>query len=67
MMGGEIVNYISEKDTETHRICGTCGEPLPLKEFYKDGKDSEGKVKYRRDCKQCYKNTRVRNLINTFK
>ena len=27
--------------------------------FYKDGKDKNGKPKYRRDCKDCYKATRI--------
>jgi hypothetical protein len=42
------------------RTCGTCGETKPLSEFYKDGKDKEGNVKYRRDCKECYRITRLR-------
>jgi len=42
------------------RTCGTCGEIKPLSEFYKDGKDKEGNVKYRRDCKDCYRITRLR-------
>ena len=50
--------YIGDKDTETHRICGTCGELKPLQDFYKDGKDRKGNVRYRRDCKECYKKVR---------
>jgi len=45
---------------EAVRLCGTCGETKPLSEFYKDGKDKEGNVKYRRDCKECYRITRLR-------
>ena len=51
--------FIASNDTETHRVCGTCNELKPLSEFYKDGKDSSGSVRYRRDCKQCYKRTRL--------
>lgn len=52
--------FVSDKDTETHRVCGSCEELKPLSEFYKDGKDNHGNVKYRRDCKECYKVTRMR-------
>lgn len=51
--------FISERDTDTHRVCGTCGELKPVEMFYKDGKDSHGKVRYRRDCRECYKTTRM--------
>lgn len=47
------------QDTETHRKCGTCGELKPVEAFYKDGKDNKGKVRYRRDCRDCYKRTRI--------
>ena len=53
--------FISDRDTDTHRVCGTCGELKPVTEFYKDGKDKYGKTKYRRDCKACYKRTRIAN------
>ena len=53
------MDYIGSKDTDTHRVCSTCGELKPLSDFYKDGKDAYGKTKYRRDCKQCYKDTRM--------
>lgn len=43
---------------DAHRICGTCGKTKPVAEFYKDGKDNKGNVRYRRDCKDCYKRTR---------
>ena len=51
--------YIGDKDTDTHRICGTCGELKPVEAFYKDGKDRDGKIRYRRDCRDCYKKTRM--------
>lgn len=51
--------FVSNKDTDTHRVCGTCGELKPVDEFYKDGKDNHGNIKYRRDCKSCYKITRM--------
>lgn len=52
-------NFVGDKDTDTHRVCGTCGELKPVEAFYKDGKDSKGNVKYRRDCRECYKKTRI--------
>lgn len=51
--------FVCDKDTDTHRVCGTCGELKPVQDFYKDGKDKNGKTKYRRDCKDCYKRTRI--------
>lgn len=51
--------FISERDTETHRVCGTCGELKPVEAFYRDGKDHRGKIRYRRDCRECYKKTRM--------
>lgn len=51
--------FIADKDTETHRVCGSCGELKPVEAFYKDGKDSHGKIRYRRDCRDCYKKART--------
>lgn len=51
--------YIGDKDTATHRVCGTCGKLKSVDAFYKDGKDSHGNIRYRRDCRECYKNTRI--------
>lgn len=51
--------YLGDQDTDTHRVCGTCGQLKPVNEFYKDGRDSKGNVRYRRDCRDCYKKTRV--------
>lgn len=56
---GLIEQFVASRDTLTHRICGSCNESKPLKDFYKDGKDTHGKVRYRRDCKDCYKKTRI--------
>lgn len=53
-------DYISSKDTSTHRVCGTCGVLKSVDTFYKDGTDSDGNVKYRRDCKDCYKVKRIK-------
>lgn len=52
--------FVSDKDTKSHRVCGCCDELKPVEEFYKDGKDNHGNIKYRRDCKDCYKITRMR-------
>jgi transcriptional regulator NrdR family protein len=51
--------FVSSRDTDTHRVCGTCNQLKPLSAFYRDGKDSNGKIKYRRDCKDCYKRIRM--------
>lgn len=51
-------DFIGAHDTKTHRVCGTCGKLKPVEEFYKDGMDKKGNVKYRRDCKDCYKKQR---------
>lgn len=52
--------FVSTNDTATHRVCGTCGELKPVTDFYRDGKDKDGNPRYRRDCKECYKVTRMR-------
>ena len=56
----QSVAILDARGDEMVRMCGTCGETKPLSEFYKDGKDKEGNVKYRRDCKDCYRITRLR-------
>ena len=50
--------FVALNDSDTHRTCGTCGKTKELEQFYKDGKDSHGRVRYRRGCKDCYKRTR---------
>ena len=55
--------FVATKDTDTHRVCGTCGQLKPVEEFYKDGHDRNGKPRYRRDCKECYKVTRIREAV----
>ena len=52
-----------EQVDKTHRTCGTCGETKLLDQFYKDGKDSKGRVRYRRDCKDCYKRARIMSAL----
>ena len=54
-------DYIGAHDTDTHRVCGTCGELKPLDAFYRDGRDSHGNVRYRRDCRECYKIQRIQD------
>ena len=49
-------------DTTEHRLCGTCNQCKPVSEFYKDGRNSAGEIRYRRDCKECYNVTRAREL-----
>lgn len=41
------------------RRCGTCGEVKSVDKFYRDGKDGHGRPRWRRDCKDCYKITRI--------
>ena len=50
--------FIADKDTDTHRVCGCCGKLKPVEAFYKDGKRN-GKIRYRRDCRDCYKQARL--------
>lgn len=52
-------DFIGNQDTDTHRVCGTCGELKPVEAFYKDGRGSKGNIRYRRDCKECYKVQRI--------
>lgn len=52
--------FVATNDTSTHRMCGTCNKIKPVEDFYKDGKDHLGRPRYRRDCKDCYKVTRMR-------
>ncbi len=59
MMDVFVTKYLSDEDTETQRVCGTCGKLKDVSAFYKDGKDSNGKTRYRRDCRECYKKTRI--------
>ena len=53
------IDYLSNRDTDTHRVCSACGELKPVEAFYRDGKDSHGNIRYRRDCKDCYKKQRL--------
>lgn len=61
------MEFLSDKDTQTHHVCGTCKELKPLSAFYKDGKTAEGKAKYRRDCKECYKDARLQEAVHKLK
>lgn len=45
---------------EGKRICGCCEQTKDVTEFYKDGTDKDGNQRYRRDCKVCYNNSRIR-------
>ena len=51
-------------DTDKTRTCGTCEKPLGIDKFYKDGTDKDGNPKYRRDCKDCYRRTRLTERRN---
>lgn len=41
------------------RQCGNCNEVKEVTEFYKDGLDHNGNTRYRRDCKDCYRLSRL--------
>ena len=51
----EFISPGIPSDTDTERYCPECKQMKPYTEFYKDGKSSTGEVRYRRDCKECYK------------
>lgn len=48
-------------DTDTTRTCGICKKQLAFNHFYRDGHDKHGNIRYRRDCKNCYRTTRMQN------
>ena len=43
------------------KTCTVCGNQLELASFYKDGKNSKGEIKYRGECKDCYRITRLQS------
>ena len=43
------------------KVCSFCGEEKFIEEFPKNGVDSEGKTRYRDDCKTCYNIRRKEN------
>lgn len=49
-------------DTKTTRTCGICKKQLEFSHFYRDGYSANGKHRYRRDCKECFRTTRLQNL-----
>lgn len=55
----EMIQYIGQDDNAERRTCGNCGKQKPIEAFYKDGKYRDGTTRYRRDCKECYKATRI--------
>ena len=49
--------------------CSVCGEVKDLHDFPKNGKDKDGKVRHRTDCKVCYNITRKltkNNVVTKF-
>lgn len=54
--------FVATNDTDTHRVCGMCGQLKSVDNFYKDGIDKEGVQRYRRDCKDCYKAARMHEI-----
>ena len=60
-MSDMFVEGTQVPDTDEERTCGCCEERKPVSAFYRDGKDNNGKVRYRRDCKDCYRVTRLRS------
>jgi CRISPR/Cas system-associated protein Cas10 (large subunit of type III CRISPR-Cas system) len=43
---------------EKTQVCTVCGEEKPLSDFPKNGRDKDGNVRHRPDCKVCYNITR---------
>lgn len=50
---------VIKPDADDERTCGTCLERKHVNHFYRDGKDRDGNYRYRRDCKECYRKTRL--------
>ena len=48
------------RDTATEKTCSVCGEKKSVEEFYRDGYTSDGELKRRRDCKDCYRIGRLK-------
>lgn len=48
---------------EPKRMCSSCNEELTLDKFYSDGTNKDGEKKYRRDCKDCYRTTRLKTRM----
>jgi hypothetical protein len=40
------------------RVCSQCGADKPITDYHRNGKDKEGNIAYRNDCKSCYTITR---------
>ena len=51
----------------TTKVCSVCGLEKKLTEFPKNGRDKEGAVRYRADCKECYNISRKINKKRLFK
>lgn len=54
-----MTDFVTVNTNPNERTCGTCEETKEVSEFYRDGTDGEGNTKYRRDCKECYRKTRL--------
>lgn len=55
------VQYSLIPDTADLRTCSSCNTQKPFAEFYSDGTDRHGVKRCRRDCKECYRITRLRS------
>lgn len=53
--------FEESRENKGERVCSSCEESKPVSEFYKDGTNSEGEPRYRRDCKECYRVTRLKS------
>lgn len=51
----ELQDEYDEYGNIVKKVCSCCGELKPISEFYKNGRSVNGKPKYRRDCKKCYR------------
>lgn len=48
-------------DGQFYRVCRFCGQEKPISEFSRSGRDADGNVQYRHDCKVCYNVRRREN------
>lgn len=53
--------FTAEMIGDYHKRCSFCGEVKPISAFAKNGVDSDGRARYRDDCKQCYNIRRREN------
>lgn len=61
MYGAYESTDTSMSDGKTYRVCRFCGVSKPLDQFSRNGRDENGNILYRQDCKVCYNVRRKEN------